>query len=775
MAPRPHEDALRARWTLEAEIPLSGTAPGASWHRARTVPDGQPVTLLLVEGPTALEAADAARRAYLVQSPRLMEVLDVTVLGDPRGRADDPDGEDPLTVVSYPVPSAPPLAALLKQGRLRPETARSIIGEAAEALETARRRGVRHRVLDSNRIFVDTGAGTVQVLGVGVEAAAHGYHSRSGQAGFEDTTALVTLLYRAVTGSAPHRGEDGTVPRPSQLVARSIPPELDLLCDLVLNESQNPGAQVPASSRDVIDALEPWQSIPVTLEAYDPEDRPEEEPDPAPRPDASTPAAAPLPDEGPLPTENTLPTEDPLATDPSETVSEEPATETLPAMGSAAPDPDPAVPDSPEPGHLSPFPGAAAQDAQQLIRELHLDEPRSRAPFPAVLPIARPADAPPVPQLPDAPPGSSVGRALHAPGSPMTQRAAVLGRGAVESAGAAAGAIVAAGSTAAGTTRRVVTERVGAWRERRSSEGSRRVDAPVDTPMDTPDGAATDVTDGPRATPDRDMAAAPFAVPTGPIVVKGRSASESADASRGALFREVLDIAADRDDGAHLQSYEGSDRSRHAQWILLGAAVLVVLAMVLAITSITSGSRESLTNPLATQAPPSSPAASASPAPSAAASSSPAASPSAAPAAPPRVTGAEIVGDRPDHPEWTDRLTDGDLSGRWSTKLYGSAEFGSVKDGVGIRLDLEGPAQVTAVVVTSAANSGGTLELRSVAPDGAPGEVLASAPFAGDGEVRLAPPAPVTAERVMVWIPQLPADADRDGRFRAHITEIRAE
>lgn len=66
MNERHHEHAVRERWSVEAKIPLSGVAEGASWHRARSARSGELVTLFMVHGDLALEVADAARRAYLV-------------------------------------------------------------------------------------------------------------------------------------------------------------------------------------------------------------------------------------------------------------------------------------------------------------------------------------------------------------------------------------------------------------------------------------------------------------------------------------------------------------------------------------------------------------------------------------------------------------------------------------------------------------------------------------------------------------------------------------
>ena len=104
------------------------------------------------------------------------------------------------------------------------------------------------------------------MLDMGVEAAAHVGLDRSREnASFQDTAALVTLLYRTLSGRSPQHDSAGLVPRPSTLVDTPVPADLDLLCDLVLNESAD---DVPETTRELIAALEPWPSIPVTLEAY---------------------------------------------------------------------------------------------------------------------------------------------------------------------------------------------------------------------------------------------------------------------------------------------------------------------------------------------------------------------------------------------------------------------------------------------------------------------------------------------------------------------------
>lgn len=790
-APRPHEDALQERWTLQGTIPLGGVGPGATWHRARSVATGEQETLLVVEGETALETADAARRAYLVQNPRLMEVRDVVVFGDPRGNDEDPEQAEPLTVVVYPRPAAPPLASLLSQGRLHPETARSVIGEAAEALEVARRRGIRHQKLDSNRIFVDTSDGTVQVLGVGVEAAAAGLHTRSGAlASFHDTSALVSLLYRALTGVSPSRGEDGTVARASSLTGGGVIPEdLDVVCDLVLNENAD---SIPETTRDLIAALEPWQSIPVTLEAYGSRDQRATAAEArdaaaakAPADAASTGAATaatgtesgrtgtdsdetgqrPEPDQATPEQDGTSPTSPssaaPSPTSPSpspapdHSSSESGEDDTAAGTGSsagavagaaaaldvggsaaapaaAASHADPETAGSPRSAApQDPFPDAHSRDAKGLVEDLHLTERRNRSAFPGHLSVDPSASTPPAASGPDA----------EAPDE-ADDGAAALG-GAMGGAAGAAGAAMAAPHTQP---------------------------APDEDPTTDPNLAPQ---------PSAEELAA-----EGPIVVRGRSRPLSEDPdgdsatasteSRGSLFRDVVGIAMDQDETYAMSAGRGSERSRHTQWILIGALLLVILAMVLAMTSITSGLRDRIQNPLATTA--------SSPPPTSAEESE---SPSPTPTEErttkkdlpsPEIEGATVIaeGGEPDHTEWTDRLIDGSENSRWASQLYGSADYAGRREGMGVEIKLEEKSEVKAVVVTTAVNSGGKIELRED-DDGSPGKVLASGEFAGDGDVRLEPDDPIETDSVIVWIPELPSDQETPDRWRARIAEIAVE
>lgn len=829
MNTNPQSDALRSRWTLQGRIPLSGVAEGAVWRRARTVATGEDVVLFIVEGETALEAADAVRRAYLVEDPHLLPVRDIVVLDDPREDGGAPQanasgeaGGGPITVVEYPLPSAPPLAALLAEGALHPETARAIVGEAASGLETARRRGVRHQLLDSNRVFVDTRSGAVTVLGVGVEAAAHPGLDRSREvASFQDTAALVALLYRALTGRSPRPGADGTVPRPSAVVDTPVPEDLDLLCDLVLNDSAE---VVPETTRGLIEALEPWQSIPVTLEAYSragQEDAPvEEAPTPTPTGrdsgDPETAPATPAPATASPPAEesdpaaaSTAPAESPPAAASLPAATSAPAvapggvqaptahtTASEPAAAESAPSqPAATQPTSSEQG-ADPEADAArrrtAEEARGLVDDLHLTEKRSTAAFPGHLDITGPpppaAPAPPVPEEqtpsaapPAAPPAES--------GYPARTSGTHWPLAPTQPASASAPQTGAAAAAAAAPT---PTPDVAAPTPN-AAEGPASPAADTSAPASRTgsDTSSSSSSSEPPTAPAAPVEATAPLDPVrtdGPIVVHGRSRSvledppdeETVPASRSSLLRDVVGVAVDHDaaETFALGPQDREKRSLQSQWIIIGGAIIVMIALVVALTSITSDVREMLEDPLATSQAPETTA----PAEEEETSSAPV-EPTPTESEEPDLPAPEIAnvelfedgGGDPDHTDQQDRLTDGDPSTYWSTQHYGSPDFGGLHGGLGIRLQFAEPSTLNAVTLTTALNNGGTVELRALNDDGSLGDVLTNGEFVGDGEVRLETPEPLEAEQVALWITELPPDSRESGRFRARIAEIEVE
>ncbi len=850
MDTNPQQDALRSRWTLESRIPLSGVADGAVWRRARSVATGDPVVLFIVQGEAALEAADAVRRAYLVEDPHLLPVQEIVVLDDPRddsGPSPSATAADgPTTVVEYPVPSAPPLAALLADGPIHPETARAVIGEAATGLEAARRRGVRHQFIDSNRIFVDTGSGAVMILGIGVEAAAHAGLDRSREAAsFQDTAALVALLYRALTGRTPQPDAAGSIPRPTTVVGTEIPEDLDVLCDLVLNESAD---EIPETTRALIEALGPWQSIPVTLEAYprlvpgDDAPRPaaaarpaRENEDAGQREDAaldSTVAMDPVPEQetGPAPAPDdatvqlrTVPAAAASGDVPSASgaagtggasglagaagvaaaASSDQRSADGPEAPSAAADysydvdgerasgPDPAVDGGDTAAESTP---AASAEATELVKDLHLDEKRHAAAFPGHLEIARRLE----PQ-PEGPAGGTDAAAAGAVaagaagGSPSAADEASPQGSADDLPSGTAGSLWPVASRAEHAEQNPLAPEGATGRAEQpaaSSLASTPDASPATTSPATPSPAAPQGADDRSPTPvavsGRTVPLAPL--PTdGPIVVHGRPRSvldetppeETEPAARSSLLRDVVGVAvgADDPDTYAMGPRDREKRSLQSQWIILGGVIVVMGALVFAVTAVTSDLRDIMADPLATSEPPATAPAEED---TGEAPSEPTAEPTEEPALPaPALGGVELftagTDKDPDNADQLERMTDGDPTTYWSTQHYASPDYGGLKDGVGVRLNFAEPSTLSAVTVTTARNNGGVIELRALNDDGSLGDVLATGELAGDGQVRLEPGEPVEADKAALWLPELPADSNESGRFRARIAEIQVE
>ncbi len=822
MNTNPHDQQLHERWRLEGRIPLAQTAPGAQWIRAHSLSTGEPCALFVVHGETALETADAARRAFLVEDPHLMPIVDVVVLDDPREKGQGADGASsvvpstpgvtsapeqgsspqdssgdsapaPTTVVVYPMPTVPPLAALLSKGPLRPETARSVIGEAAMGLEAARRRGVRHQFLDSNRVFVDLEAGTVQVLGVGVEAASHPGLDRSGAvASFHDTSALVALLYRALTGRAPRQSEDGEVPRASTIAPRSVPQDLDVLCDAVLNERET----MPETARELVAELEPWQSIPVTLEAYDPQDQTKNQ-RPTVSPDTNTThssrtarsvttsaavaagsvgvagVAGVTGAAGVAPANTTaeaavLPSG---ADDTVPTATQHQTDETSPAQAE---------------GDISPEAHERnAAQARELVEDLHLDQKRETSSFPTSLDMTLPRQAAPTSSAASEPSEPSAVEEASAPLAPAVPAAPAAPTASEAPAEAPA-------SSASAPSAPAVQQEPTPPAAPRATSRTRSATGPV--PVLVPGRAEPVSISGPvqvGATPvsPSDAADSP-AASSGPIVVQGRSRSSlDTDApetsasngswSRGSLLRDVVSVATDSDTTGGtfaMGPQEPEARSRQSQWILIGAALVVIAALIFAVTSITSGLRDRVENPLATTK--ATPAPSDSPVPEEANTSQPPQTSKPALPAPKvaSIEGFELNAPDPvDNADQIPRITDGDPGTFWSTKHYSRSTFGGLKEAVGLRIKFAEKSMLTTLVVTTARNTGGTMDLHTINADGTPGEIIATGSFAGDGEVRLKPDKPVETVGVILMIKDLPPDSKENGRFRARIAEIRAE
>ncbi|MEJ5868343.1 hypothetical protein WDV85_11430 [Pseudokineococcus sp. 5B2Z-1] len=261
---------------------------GARTWRCHDVVLDRPVDLLLVAGGAEL-VVDAARRAALVDDARVLRVLDV---GEDAGWA---------YVVTAVVPGETLAALVHRRGPLPPALARTLVGEAAQALERARALGLHHRRLTPSSLLRAADGGVV-VAGVEVHAAvvedvSPGTGARDdgrddarddgrdgdvdpAVAARADAVGLVALLHAALTGRWPGplraeepagagdaledadapplplapRAGDGPV-APGDLVD-GVPADLDVLCAVTLG----PHEDGPRTPGELAEQLAPWVS-----------------------------------------------------------------------------------------------------------------------------------------------------------------------------------------------------------------------------------------------------------------------------------------------------------------------------------------------------------------------------------------------------------------------------------------------------------------------------------------------------------------------------------
>lgn len=245
--------AIGGRYALRTIV---HRAPRGQRWAAYDTATGQDVAVLLVPGGTPVAAAvqDAARRAAVLDDPRLVPVTDV---GDDSGYA---------YVVEQLPEDATTVRQLLDDGPLAPEEARRITGEASIVLERARQRGLHHQELTPEHVLL-TRDGGVHVRGLALDAALAGRDDTDGRtASRVDATGLTALLYAGLTATWPLAGTDLTpAPRvgrgvmpPSELQG-GIPADLDAAAVAGLGA---PGSG-PAIPADVAESLGAWSDRPV--------------------------------------------------------------------------------------------------------------------------------------------------------------------------------------------------------------------------------------------------------------------------------------------------------------------------------------------------------------------------------------------------------------------------------------------------------------------------------------------------------------------------------
>jgi murein biosynthesis integral membrane protein MurJ len=244
---------LAGRYRLDAERATS--LPGLHvWSGRDTILD-RPVVVRVLDAASSATALDGARRAALVSDPRLVRVLDVTL-------------RDDLGYVVTEDVTGPTLAQLVGRRPLTADQARSVVGEAASALEAARRRGVHHLALRPSAVAV-AGDGRVLVSGLALDAALLGRSADDARTTSRaDAVDLVRVLYAALTGHwpGPEVTADGLplapvdeagAPVPPGRLVEGVPPDLGTLCTVTLC-AQDDGPHTPG---EVERELEPWGDI----------------------------------------------------------------------------------------------------------------------------------------------------------------------------------------------------------------------------------------------------------------------------------------------------------------------------------------------------------------------------------------------------------------------------------------------------------------------------------------------------------------------------------
>jgi tRNA A-37 threonylcarbamoyl transferase component Bud32 len=132
--------------------------------------------------------------------------------------------------------------------------------------------------------------------------------------------------------------------------------------------------------------------------------------------------------------------------------------------------------------------------------------------------------------------------------------------------------------------------------------------------------------------------------------------------------------------------------------------------------------------------------------------------------------------DGAEHPEDAHLAIDGDRSTAWSTDHYNSAEFGGLKDGLGLFLDLGRKVRVERIILVSSIQ-GWTFEIKAASNPQAAAEAIPSTDGSttftvgsrGTVAIELKP---TETSGLLVWITQLGAD---EGRYAASIAEVTVE
>jgi len=112
----------------------------------------------------------------------------------------------------------------------------------------------------------------------------------------------------------------------------------------------------------------------------------------------------------------------------------------------------------------------------------------------------------------------------------------------------------------------------------------------------------------------------------------------------------------------------------------------------------------------------------------------------------------------------------GDSSQPWQTQWYSTANFGMLKHGTGILLDLGSQVTVTTVSIDLSQSQGTDLQLRVGNSEAMQSLTVAATANGVSGATKLTLQHPVAARYLLIWITQLPPDGQ--GHFRETISHV---
>jgi len=694
---------LAGRYRLEERI---RTGPdGSSWRAVDETLDRQVTVQVLRPGhPYTDDVVDAARRAALVEDSRLVRVLDV------RQEA----GITYIVVERVPGRS---LAELLAAGPVPAETARRLVGEAAQALDRAGGRGLHHVRLTPHSLLVSPD-GSVKVTGTAVDAAADGVEvDTATTASRMDAVGLVSVLYAALTSRWPGVHDAG-LPRAPRVAGRAVPPgdlvagvpnDLDTLCAVTLGPHDD-GPHTPA---ELAEQLAPWaRTEPLTnprgLALAGPT-----RPSPVPTGTATLLPLEADPPTGPVP----------AATPPPAAAVTEPVPIDGPRAGATRIDPPP-PPDLPE---------APVLDGE----ELGSDPTGDRGDDPETVLDLRPDTArdEPAAQRTPAGPASPAGADLRGPRSADTVQ--VL-------AGHPLPPAVAAGRP--GGAAPAETELLP------RTAPSHPAGATTATQLrPTPPSAAA------PARPDRPATVRPASAPADLWSTWGGSGGAGPPEEPVGPFGPPVPTSRPPRDQTRL--------------------VIVVLVALLVIGTWWAGRTvfDFRGTPLVAGTTPGA-TASAAVTPTPTRTAAPTPSTGGRPRTPPpEIAGVQALdpeGDGSENSSSAPRAIDSEPGTAWRSERYNSPEFGGIKSGVGLLVALEDSAVVTSVLL-DAPGSDGTVELRTAEGPGLDDStVVATAPVEGD-RVTLTPAKPVTSRYLVLWFTRLPRSESGDRRVLVNEIDVR--